>query len=114
MERYDGKTKRDDYIKYGLIAAGVIMVLAIIFTANHLVRKRYHKEPDYKVVLVSEEADPQGNLTQMLNLPLLSKGRFVSWVQDSVQRRICLAHWTPAFPSVMIPWAELNDSADLR
>ena len=56
MERYDGKTKRDDYIKYGLITAGVILILAIIFTANHLVRKRYHKEPDYKVVLVSEEA----------------------------------------------------------
>ena len=56
MERYDGKTKKDDYIKYGLITAVVIMILAIIFTANHLVRKHYHKEPDYKVVVVSEEA----------------------------------------------------------
>ena len=42
MERYDGKTKKDDYIKYGLITAVVIMILAIIFTANHLVRKHYH------------------------------------------------------------------------
>ena len=56
MERYDGKTKKDDYIKYGLITAGVIMIFTIIFTANHLVRKHFHKEPDYKVVLVSEEA----------------------------------------------------------
>lgn len=27
MERYDGKTKRDDYIKYGLIAAGVLLLI---------------------------------------------------------------------------------------
>lgn len=56
MERYDGKTRKDDYIKYGMIALAAVLVCAVIFGLNHYLRKKYHTVPDYQVVLVSEEA----------------------------------------------------------
>ena len=35
MERYDGKTKRDDYIKYGLITLAVLIVLGGLIWLTH-------------------------------------------------------------------------------
>lgn len=56
MERYDGKTKKDDYIKYGLIAAAVILVVVGLSLLTRHLKKTYQKEPDYTVVIGSEEA----------------------------------------------------------
>lgn len=56
MERYDGKTKRDDYIKYGLIAAGVLLLILGYVLLTGYLKRTYQKEPDYRVVLCSEEA----------------------------------------------------------
>lgn len=56
MERYDGKTRKDDYIKYGLIGAAVLIVcVGLTLLTGHL-KKANQKEPDYTVVIVSEEA----------------------------------------------------------
>lgn len=56
MERYDGKTRKDDYIKYGLIGAAVLIVfVGLTFLTSHL-KKANQKEPDYTVVIASEEA----------------------------------------------------------
>lgn len=56
MERYDGKTRKDDYIKYGLIAAAVlVLVIGLSLTTRYL-KKVNQKEPDYTVVIASEEA----------------------------------------------------------
>ena len=56
MERYDGKTRKDDYIKYGLIGATVLIVfVGLTLLTSHL-KKANQKEPDYTVVIASEEA----------------------------------------------------------
>ena len=56
MERYDGKTRKDDYIKYGLIGAAVLIVfVGLTLLTSHL-KKANQKEPDYTVVIASEEA----------------------------------------------------------
>lgn len=73
MERYDGKTKKDDYIKYGLIAAAVILVVVGLNLLTGYLKKTYQKEPDYTVVIGSEEAfgetvqeDLEGMLAQLV------------------------------------------------
>lgn len=56
MERYDGKTKRDDYIKYGLIAFGVLVVLGLLIWFTGFLKQRRQVSYDYTVVIASEEA----------------------------------------------------------
>lgn len=65
MERYDGKTKRDDYIKYGLIVLAVVVVIVGLSLLSHFLRKANHTEPDYTVVLGSEEAISQEMLEKL-------------------------------------------------
>ncbi len=65
MERYDGKTKRDDYIKYGLIVLGVLVVIVGLSLLSHFLRKANRTEPDYTVVIGSEEAFSQ-EMTEQL------------------------------------------------
>ena len=65
MERYDGKTKRDDYIKYGLIGLAVVIVIVGLCLVSHFVKKATRKEPDYTVVIGSEEAFNEAMLDQL-------------------------------------------------
>lgn len=74
MERYDGKTKRD-YIKYGLIALGVVVVIVGLSLLSHFLRKSNPPEPDYMVVIGSEEAFSQ-EMTEQL------EARFAELVGD--------------------------------
>lgn len=56
MERYDGKTRRQDYIIYGLITFGVVLVIVGLSVLCHFLKKANQKTPDYRVVIGSEEA----------------------------------------------------------
>lgn len=56
MERYDGKTRRDDYIKYGLITLGVLVVLGLLIWFTGFMKARRQSNPDFTVVVASEEA----------------------------------------------------------
>lgn len=51
MERYDGKTKKDDYKKYALIALGVVAVIIVINVITYVVRKVSHPTPDLSIVV---------------------------------------------------------------
>lgn len=51
MERYDGKTKKDDYKKYALIALGVVAVIIVINVITYVVRKVSHPTPDMSIVV---------------------------------------------------------------
>lgn len=68
MERYDGKTRRDDYIKYGLIALAAVLVITGICLLQHFLKKAYQKEPDYTVVIGSEEAFNSAMMEQLESL----------------------------------------------
>ena len=50
MERYDGKTKKDDYKKYALIAAGVVLLIVLYNVLTFVVHKVSHPAPDIVVV----------------------------------------------------------------
>lgn len=56
MERYDGKTKRDDYIKYGCIAVGIFLILGVLIWFTGFMKQRRQIQYDYSVVIASEEA----------------------------------------------------------
>jgi hypothetical protein len=56
MERYDGKTRRDDYIKYGLITAAVIILVVGLIALTHFLKQRSQTEPDYKLVIGCSES----------------------------------------------------------
>ncbi len=47
MERYDGKTRRDDYIKYGLITLGVLVVLGLLIWFTGFMKARRQSNPDF-------------------------------------------------------------------
>lgn len=56
MERYDGKSKKDDYRKYALIAAGVVLVIILYHVITWAVRKASHPTPDMTVVVACDNA----------------------------------------------------------
>ena len=51
MERYDGKTKKDDYKKYALIALGVVAVIVLYVALTRVIKKVSHPTPDVSVVV---------------------------------------------------------------
>lgn len=51
MERYDGKTKKDDYKKCALIALGVVAVIIVINVITYVVKKVSHPTPDMSIVV---------------------------------------------------------------
>ena len=51
MERYDGKTRKDDYIKYGCIGGAVVLVFVLLQVGMHFVKKA--NASDYTVAYVS-------------------------------------------------------------
>lgn len=65
MERYDGKTKRDDYIKYGLITLAVLIVLGGLIWLTHFMKGLRQSNPDYTIVIGSEEAFNEAMLTDL-------------------------------------------------
>ena len=56
MERYDGKNRKDDYIKYALIGLAALVVIVGLSLTTRYLKKANQKEPDYTVVVASEEA----------------------------------------------------------
>lgn len=50
MERYDGKTRKDDIKKYALIAAGVVVLIILYNVLTFVVHKVSHPTPDILVV----------------------------------------------------------------
>jgi len=53
MERYDGKTRKDDVKKYILIAIGVILLIVLYKLFVYIVVRVSHPTPDMRVVIVS-------------------------------------------------------------
>ena len=51
MERYDGKTKKDDYKKYALIALGVVAVIVLYCVVTRVIKKVSHPTPDMSIVV---------------------------------------------------------------
>lgn len=73
MERYDGKTKRDDYIKYALIAAGIIVIIVLYKFITWGIYTISHPSPDITVVVACELAldfDIQNSLEESLEVAL--------------------------------------------
>lgn len=56
MERYDGKTKKDDYIKYVLIAAGIVVLIIGYKLITRAIYKTAHPTPDMTVIVACENA----------------------------------------------------------
>lgn len=56
MERYDGKTKKDDYIKYALIALGVVVLIVLYKLVTWGIHRASHPTPDITVVVGAELA----------------------------------------------------------
>lgn len=54
MERYDGKTKKDDYKKYALIALAVVVVIILYNVFTAVVQKLSHPDPDVVVIFGAE------------------------------------------------------------
>ena len=52
MERYDGKTRKDDIKKWGLISIPIVLVLICFFTGIHVLKKA--NAPDYTVVTLCD------------------------------------------------------------
>ncbi len=51
MERYDGKTKKDDYKKYALIALGVVAIIVLYVVVTQVIKKVSHPTPDMSIVV---------------------------------------------------------------
>ena len=55
MERYDGKSKKDDIRKYALIVAGVVLVIILYNVITWAIHKASHPTPDMTVVVACEK-----------------------------------------------------------
>jgi hypothetical protein len=54
MERCDGKTKKDDYLKYGGIALAAVLVVAGLCLLTSRLKAGSRTEPDFQVVVGAE------------------------------------------------------------
>ena len=56
MERYDGKSRKDDYVKYALIGIGAVIVIIVLVVLTNILKQRNQVEPDYKLVFACSES----------------------------------------------------------
>ena len=56
MERYDGKTRKDDIKKYTLIGLAVVIFIAGISLLTGYLKRENTVEPDYRVVVACSES----------------------------------------------------------
>ena len=56
MERYDGKTRKDDIKKYTLIGAAVLVVFIGLMLLTGYLKKQNTVEPDYRAVIACSES----------------------------------------------------------
>lgn len=56
MERYDGKTRKDDYVKYAMIGIGAVIVIIVLVVLTNILKQRNQVEPDYKLVFACSES----------------------------------------------------------
>lgn len=55
MERYDGKTRKDDIKKYILIAFGALILVIDLVLLTRFLKQKNTVEPDYRVVVACSE-----------------------------------------------------------
>lgn len=55
MERYDGKTRKDDIKKYTLIGLGILVLIVGITLLTRFLKQKNTVEPDYQVVVACSE-----------------------------------------------------------
>ena len=67
MERYDGKTRKDDIKKYTLIGLGVVLVIVGIFLLTGFLKRKNTVEPDYQVVVACSESLSQDVVEELEN-----------------------------------------------
>lgn len=56
MERYDGKTRKDDIKKYTLIGLAVLVVILGLILLTSYLKKQNTVEPDYRAVIACSES----------------------------------------------------------
>lgn len=56
MERYDGKTRKDDIKKYALIGLAVLVVILGLILLTSYLKKQNTVEPDYRAVIACSES----------------------------------------------------------
>ena len=68
MERYDGKTRKDDIKKYTLIGLGVLIVVVGISLLSGFLKRKNTVEPDYRVVVACSESLSQDVVDDLENV----------------------------------------------
>ena len=68
MERYDGKTRKDDIKKYTLIGLGVLIVVVGISLLTGFLKRKNTMEPDYRVVVACSESLSQDVVDDLENV----------------------------------------------
>ena len=68
MERYDGKTRKDDIKKYTLIGLGVLIVVVGSSLLTGYLKRKNTVEPDYQVVVACSESLSQDVVDDLENV----------------------------------------------
>ena len=68
MERYDGKTRKDDIKKYTLFGLGVLIVVVGISLLTGFLKRKNTVEPDYRVVVACSESLSQDVVEDLENV----------------------------------------------
>ena len=68
MERYDGKTRKDDIKKYTLIGLGVLIVVVGSSLLTGYLKRKNTVEPDYRVVVACSESLSQDVVDDLENV----------------------------------------------
>ena len=68
MERYDGKTRKDDIKKYTLIGLDVLIVVVGISLLSGFLKRKNTVEPDYRVVVACSESLSQDVVDDLENV----------------------------------------------
>lgn len=53
MERYDGKTRKDDIKKYILICIGIVVLIVLYVLTTRTIKRLSHPTPDMSIVIAS-------------------------------------------------------------
>ena len=68
MERYDGKTRKDDIKKYTLIGLAALVVIVGLILLTSYLKKKNTVEPDYRVVIACSESLSQDVVEELENV----------------------------------------------
>ena len=68
MERYDGKTRKDDIKKYTLIGLAVLVVILGLILLTSYLKRQNTVEPDYRAVIACSESLSQEVVEELENV----------------------------------------------